>query len=657
MHVLIVGLPEAETSILPEIATWQKVASRITLFSNQLDRITDSAALVGLVDFEPLANVTQVIANEVQNAQPGPNLAVILPDIGSSDTNTGVLINALEHAKMAARNVCVCVPQDSVEYMKNVVGLCQRHGVRVLPTSGVHGANVAEYTLRMFASMHGSKTAENTASFDQLWKVRREILWGRLSIANQCIGVVGGAGKDGTATISYAQELEMSVVAIGSGAAEGNRKIVRSGAVLCSNLDELLERSDVISLNCPLTPSNCGMVGKEQLRRLKPGAVIVNPSGAELVDAEALLQELTKSSDERRLANVVFDKPYGWSRFLQGQKLDSVNAALAKHGVIFTPRVAGYSSKTRLLAVRQLAKQLNDWKVSLLDGNKFFDNPGNSTNGRRVSRPERGVSIGADTIQLGVTLAEASQRGASAAKDKRDQLNIKYKADGSPVSEADYASEATIEKYLRGIGLRFDFVGEEIQRNDAEVADLEIVADGIDGTRNFRDNIYGWCVAVAARRNNQVTGAAVYDPVSDLVVYGDEDTGVFKSEQGQVSELRVRPQVSPDFSFSLGSAYGLLQQGELQRFRERLKSFGGRGREWGSNSLSILATGWGGIGVTVVFNCCVHDFCGAVFLAEKAGAKSLVTAATAPGRYHVCATHPQLYSNVSDEFMRLLTFA
>lgn len=53
-------------------------------------------------------------------------------------------------------------------------------------------------------------------------------------------------------------------------------------------LHELLARSDVVSLHCPLTPETKGLIGKSQLDKMKKTAVLVNTARGPVVDEEAL---------------------------------------------------------------------------------------------------------------------------------------------------------------------------------------------------------------------------------------------------------------------------------------------------------------------------------------------------------------------------------
>lgn len=69
------------------------------------------------------------------------------------------------------------------------------------------------------------------------------------------------------------------------------------------DLDTLFRRSDVVSLHCPLTPETAGLIGPDSLRRMKPGAFLLNTSRGPLVDEAALAEAL----DAGRLAGAGLD--------------------------------------------------------------------------------------------------------------------------------------------------------------------------------------------------------------------------------------------------------------------------------------------------------------------------------------------------------------
>lgn len=59
-----------------------------------------------------------------------------------------------------------------------------------------------------------------------------------------------------------------------------------------SSFDELLERSDVVSLHCPVVPETRNMMGKKEFERMKQTGIFLNLGRGELVDEQALYEAL-----------------------------------------------------------------------------------------------------------------------------------------------------------------------------------------------------------------------------------------------------------------------------------------------------------------------------------------------------------------------------
>jgi len=58
------------------------------------------------------------------------------------------------------------------------------------------------------------------------------------------------------------------------------------------SLDEALQASDLVTLHVPLTPATRGIIGREALSRMKPGAIVINTSRGGLIDEAALVDAL-----------------------------------------------------------------------------------------------------------------------------------------------------------------------------------------------------------------------------------------------------------------------------------------------------------------------------------------------------------------------------
>ena len=103
-----------------------------------------------------------------------------------------------------------------------------------------------------------------------------------VQLFGKTLGIVGLGGIGGE-VLRMARGLGMEVIAW--------NRTPRPGAPLVS-LDELLARSDVISLHLTLNDETCGFLGAAQLARIKPGAILINTARAALVDETALIDAL-----------------------------------------------------------------------------------------------------------------------------------------------------------------------------------------------------------------------------------------------------------------------------------------------------------------------------------------------------------------------------
>ncbi len=94
-------------------------------------------------------------------------------------------------------------------------------------------------------------------------------------------GVIG-TGKIGRVFIDICKGFGMNVIAY-------DKYPITGSNIEYVTLDELFERSDIISLHCPLTIDTKHMIDSNAIRKMKKGVVLINTSRGALIDAEALL--------------------------------------------------------------------------------------------------------------------------------------------------------------------------------------------------------------------------------------------------------------------------------------------------------------------------------------------------------------------------------
>jgi glyoxylate reductase len=109
-------------------------------------------------------------------------------------------------------------------------------------------------------------------------------------VGGRRLGILG-MGRIGTAVARRAQAFGMQIH-------YHNRKRLRPeqeaevGATYWESLDQMVARMDVISVNCPHTPSTFHLMNARRLKLMKPTSVIVNTSRGEVIDENAMARML-----------------------------------------------------------------------------------------------------------------------------------------------------------------------------------------------------------------------------------------------------------------------------------------------------------------------------------------------------------------------------
>jgi phosphoglycerate dehydrogenase-like enzyme len=158
-----------------------------------------------------------------------------------------------------------------------------RLGIAVAVTPGDSGMATVELTFGLILAV-----ARRICEIDR--KMRAET-WptspGR-SLEGKTLGVVG-LGRLGREVARTAQAFRMRVLATAKTLTDDRAAAV--GAVKKS-LVELLEESDIVTIHVPLNDETRGLIGEKEIRRMKPGALLVNTSRGPIVSETALIAAL-----------------------------------------------------------------------------------------------------------------------------------------------------------------------------------------------------------------------------------------------------------------------------------------------------------------------------------------------------------------------------
>jgi len=162
---------------------------------------------------------------------------------------------------------------------------CARQGVVVCNTAG--GAHAAPFATAELALGLMIAAARSIAAADASIRAggfQRGVPVGT-SLAGKTLGVVG-LGRLGARMARYGLALEMNVIAWSPNLTEDKAR--QAGARLVGKSD-LMAASDAISIHMVLSPRTRGLIGAEDIARMKPGAILINTSRGPLIDEAALV--------------------------------------------------------------------------------------------------------------------------------------------------------------------------------------------------------------------------------------------------------------------------------------------------------------------------------------------------------------------------------
>ncbi len=248
---------------------------------------------------------------------------------------------------------------------------CKKHGVTVSFVPNYGENTVAEHTfalllaisrkIRPALTVHAAKFSfESFRGFD---------------LKDKTIGIVG-AGRIGLHVVRIAKAFGMNVIAHDIHRAELIAEVLGFEYV---SFDDLLGRSDIISLHAPLTADTFHLLNRETLQKCRPGAIILNTARGALIDTPALIDALNSGhvggagldvlEDERlfrsnasklvadqiiadlqRISSPEETHMRNPQRLADIQSLKANEALLSRSNVVFTPHIAFNSAE----AVRRI---------------------------------------------------------------------------------------------------------------------------------------------------------------------------------------------------------------------------------------------------------------------------------------------------------------
>jgi len=243
----------------------------------------------------------------------------------------------------------LCVSSNGAGYDTIDVAACTRAGVLVVNQAGGNAQSVAEHAIGLMLDVT-RRISENDRLLRTERGFSREDIMG-FEMSGKVVGLVG-IGHIGSRVAKLAQAFGMQVLAVDPYLTE--EEIGRRGATAVT-FEDLLARSDFVSLHCPRDQDTLKMMNAAAFARMKKGAVFVTTARGGIHD-EAALQDALTSGHLYGAGLDVWDK--------EPPPLD--HPLLKQRNVVATYHTAGVTYEARRNMATYAAEQI----VGVLKGGK-----------------------------------------------------------------------------------------------------------------------------------------------------------------------------------------------------------------------------------------------------------------------------------------------
>jgi len=193
-------------------------------------------------------------------------------------SRTEISGEAIEQAEKLVAIGCFCIGTDQVD-----VVAAEERGIPVFNAPFSNTRSVAELVIGEIILLCRGIPQRNAAAHRGQWL---KAVAGATEVRGKTLGIVG-YGHIGTQIGVLAEGLGMQVIYY-----DVETKLGLGNATAVGSLDALLERSHVVTLHVPEAPATVRLIGKEQLARMRPGALLINASRGTVIDIDALAAAL-----------------------------------------------------------------------------------------------------------------------------------------------------------------------------------------------------------------------------------------------------------------------------------------------------------------------------------------------------------------------------
>ena len=210
------------------------------------------------------------------------------------------------------------------------VELCKKKNITIIPATGANTVSVAEYVISCMLILSRKVFNATKSVIAGDWP-RNKFMHG-LELYNQTLGIIG-LGSIGKAVAARAKSFDMNITSYDPLIKESSSEF---SYIQMKSLEEIFAQSDIITLHIPLNADTKNLINKDKIQLMKKGSILINTSRGEVVDENAVIENL-KSHHLGGAALDVFNQ----------EPLTKENANKFKDisNLICTPHISGLSEQ------------------------------------------------------------------------------------------------------------------------------------------------------------------------------------------------------------------------------------------------------------------------------------------------------------------------
>jgi glycerate dehydrogenase len=210
--------------------------------------------------------------------------------------------------------------------------------------------NVSQYAVSLLLEVCSHIGHHSDTVFAGRWAENQDwCYWDypMIELSGKTAGIIG-LGRIGKNTAKILKAMNMQVLAFDSFQSEEGKNLAEY-----VELDELLAKSDVIFLHCPLFPSTANIINKDNIAKMKDGVILINNSRGQLVVEQDLADALNCGKIAAAALDVVSTEP-----------IKKENPLLGAKNCIITPHISWATKDARIRIMNTTAENIK----SVIDG-------------------------------------------------------------------------------------------------------------------------------------------------------------------------------------------------------------------------------------------------------------------------------------------------